>query len=82
MVSSQFHQGLYPMTLNPKAQYVVPVETAKVAHAIYPKGNLCITMAATLSEFLSDQDFNAIFLTRGQPAGVWQRFERNVTISL
>ena len=68
MVSSQFHQGLDPMTLQPKAQYVVPVETANVAHAIYPKGNLCITMADTLSEFLSDQDFSALFSTQGQPA--------------
>lgn len=68
MVRSQFHQGLYPMTLQPEAQYVVPVETAKVAHAIYPKGNLCMTMADTLSEFLSDQDFSAIFPTQGQPA--------------
>ncbi|MBE7383964.1 MAG: transposase [Leptolyngbya sp. SIO1E4] len=61
------------MTLNPKVQYAVPVETAKVVHAIYPKGSLCITMAETLSEFLSDQDFNAIFPTRGQPAeSPWQ----------
>ncbi len=56
------------MTLQPEAKYVVPVETAKVAHAIYPKGNLCITMADTLSEFLSDQDFNPLFPTQGQPA--------------
>ncbi|MDJ0703712.1 MAG: IS1182 family transposase [Leptolyngbyaceae cyanobacterium MO_188.B28] len=56
------------MTLQPEAQYVVPVETAKVAHSISLKGNLCITMADTLSEFLSDQDFSAIFPTQGQPA--------------
>jgi len=56
------------MTLQAEAQYVVPVETAKIAHAIYLKGNLCITMADTLSEFLSDQDFSAIFPTQGQPA--------------
>jgi transposase len=32
------------MSLRPQTQYVVPEETAKVAKAIFPKGNLCITM--------------------------------------
>jgi transposase len=45
------------MSLHPQAQYVVPPETAKVAHAIFPTGNLCVTMAATLHEFFSDQHF-------------------------
>ena len=36
MVRSQFHQGLYLMTLQPEAPYVLPVEIAKVAHAIWP----------------------------------------------
>ena len=56
------------MSLQPQAQYVVPQETAKVAHAIFPQGNLCITMADTLTEFLCDQDFSEIFPTQGQPA--------------
>ncbi|WP_017326575.1 hypothetical protein [Synechococcus sp. PCC 7336] len=56
------------MSLKPQAQYVVPEETSKVAHAIFPKGNLCITMADTLSEFLCDRDFNQLFPIQGQPA--------------
>lgn len=56
------------MSLHPQAQYVVPPETAKVAHAIFPQGNLCITLADRLSGLISDQDFNAIFSTQGQPA--------------
>ena len=55
------------MSLQPQLQYVVPAETARVAHAIFPKGNLCITLAETLSEFVSDQDFSEIFARRGQP---------------
>jgi transposase len=55
------------MSLHPQAQYVVPPETAKVAHAIFPTGNLCVTMAATLHEFFSDQHFNSLYPDRGQP---------------
>jgi transposase len=55
------------MSLHPQTEYVVPVETAKVAKAIFPKGNLCITMADAFSSFLSDQDFSALFSSQGQP---------------
>lgn len=56
------------MSLQPQAQYVVPAETAKVAHAIFPKGSLCITMADLLNPFICDQDFSALFSSQGQPA--------------
>jgi len=56
------------MSLHPQTLYPVPTETAKVAHAIFPKGNLCITMAEALHEWFSDQDFNALYPHRGQPA--------------
>ncbi len=55
------------MSLQPQSQYVVPAETAKVAHAVFVKGNLCITIADTLSEFLNDRDFSELFGVRGQP---------------
>jgi transposase len=55
------------MSLQPQAQYVVPAETAKVANAIFPKGNLCITMADALNGFLCDQDFSELFSSQGQP---------------
>lgn len=56
------------MSLHLQAQYVVPAETSKIAHAVFPKGNLCITMANALSDFLSDQDFKDLFGVQGQPA--------------
>ena len=46
----------------------MPTETAKVAHAIFPKGNLCITLAEALHECFRDQDFNPLYPHRGQPA--------------
>lgn len=55
------------MSLHPQQNYTVPVETANVARAIFPKGNLCITMADRLSSFLCDQDFSALFSSQGQP---------------
>jgi transposase len=55
------------MSLHPPSQYVVPAETAKVARAIFPKGNLCITMADRIRPFLCDQDFSALFSSQGQP---------------
>lgn len=55
------------MSLHPQTDYAVPAETAKVARAIFPKGNLCITMADRLSCFLCDRDFSALFSSQGQP---------------
>ncbi|ACC85464.1 IS1182-like element ISNpu1 family transposase [Nostoc punctiforme] len=55
------------MSLNPQPGYTVPAETAKVAKAIFTKGNLCITMADRLDSFVSDQDFSTLFSHQGQP---------------
>lgn len=49
------------MLLNPQPSHTVLAETAKVAKAIFPKGNLCITMAGHLGSFMSDQDFSRLF---------------------
>lgn len=57
------------MSLQLQEQYTVPEETAKVAHAVFPKGTLCLTLANTLSECVSDQDFSEIFSTQGQQQG-------------
>ena len=46
---------------------VVPVETARVALAVFPKGNLCITTSNTLGTALSDQAFSELFKKKGQP---------------
>ena len=55
------------MSLRSQAEYVVPIETAKVAHAVFPKGNLCLTMADTLSEFINDDTFSELYEVKGQP---------------
>lgn len=55
------------MSLNPQPGYTVPAETGFVAKAIFPKGNLCITMADCLDSFVSDQDFSILFSKQGQP---------------
>ncbi|MDZ4876545.1 MAG: IS1182 family transposase ISNpu1 [Chroococcidiopsis cubana SAG 39.79] len=55
------------MSLHPQSNYAVPAQTAQVARAIFPKGNLCITMADCLSSFLCDEDFSALFSSQGQP---------------
>lgn len=56
------------MSLQPQAAYRVPAETARVARAVFPQGNLCITLADSLGAFLSDQDFSHLFPEQGQPA--------------
>lgn len=46
----------------------VPFETARIAHAAFPKGNLYLKMRDELGTFYEDADFAALFSTRGQPA--------------
>ena len=46
----------------------VPKETARVAQAAFPKGNLYLKMRDELGVFYSDADFADLYLTRGQPA--------------
>ena len=57
------------MSLQPQAQYTVPIETANVARAVFPQGNLCITMSERLSEFIDDEMFSHLFKAKGQTAG-------------
>jgi transposase len=56
------------MSLQPQAVYVVPEETARVARAAFPKGNAYLRMHDELGRLYADQDFAALFPTRGQPA--------------
>ena len=44
------------MSLRPQAEYCVPVETARVAKAVFPNGNIYLTLADSLGAFLADQD--------------------------
>ncbi len=56
------------MSLRPEAIPPVPEETARVARAAFPRGNTHLRMRDELGVFYHDEDFAALFPTRGQPA--------------
>jgi transposase len=56
------------MSLKAQAVCPVPQETARVARAAYPKGNLSMQMRDVLGCIYADQDFADLFPKEGQPA--------------
>jgi transposase len=56
------------MSLQPRENYQVPEETAKVARAIFPKGNLVMRLYDELGMLFHDSDFADLFPREGQPA--------------
>src|SRR5215210_5863566 len=56
------------MSLRPQVAYLVPQETARVAHAIFPTGNLIMRMYDHLDMLFHDLDFAELFPPQGQPA--------------
>lgn len=46
----------------------VPTETARVAQAAFPKGNLDMTLRDELGTLYTDENFADLFPTHGQPA--------------
>ena len=56
------------MSLQPQAIYCVPQETARVARAIFPTGNLVMRMYDELNMLVTDSDFADLFPKEGQPA--------------
>lgn len=56
------------MSLRPQIVNPVPSETARVAKAAFPKGNLYTTMRDEMGTLYTDKDFEALFSTTGQPA--------------
>jgi transposase len=56
------------MSLHPQPIPPVPEETARVAHAAFPHGNLYLVMRDAFGPVFADDDFAALFPTRGQPA--------------
>ncbi|HCI82393.1 MAG TPA: IS1182 family transposase, partial [Ktedonobacter sp.] len=56
------------MSLQPQAIPSIPEETARIAHAILPKGNIFIHMRDELGAFFRDEDFLDLFSEKGQPA--------------
>lgn len=56
------------MSLQPQVIYCVPEETARVARAIFPDGNLVMQMYDELGMLFRDADFADLFPKEGQPA--------------
>ena len=56
------------MSLRPYPMSAVPTETARVAQAAFPKGNLYMTLQDKLGTLYMDDDFADLFPTHGQPA--------------
>jgi len=56
------------MSLHPRPVFEVPEETARVAHAAFPKGNIYLRIRDRLGVFYEDEQFTSLFSERGQPA--------------
>jgi transposase len=56
------------MSLKPKPIQPVPDETARVARAAFPKGNVYLKLRDQLGTIFSDEDFAALFPKDGQPS--------------
>jgi transposase len=56
------------MSLKPEPIEPVPEETARIAHAAFPKGNLYLRLRDELGTLYQDELFADLFPSRGQPA--------------
>lgn len=56
------------MSLRPEVIGPVPEETARVAHAAFPRGNVYVQMRDVLGTIYDDADFASLFAARGRPA--------------
>jgi transposase len=56
------------MSLQSRESYPIPEETARVARAIFPKGNLVMRLYDELGLLFHDRDFADLFPVQGQPA--------------
>ena len=56
------------MSLKPQALSPVPEETARIARAAYPKGNMYMHMRDALGTVYEDASFGHLFPNNGQPA--------------
>jgi transposase len=56
------------MSLKPSVIEPVPEETARIARAAFPKGNIYLSMRDELGIAFCDADFTDLFPRRGQPA--------------
>jgi transposase len=56
------------MSLKPSVIEAVPEETARIARAAFPKGNLYLSLRDELGVLFADADFTDLFPRHGQPA--------------
>ena len=56
------------MSLKPQAIGPIPEDTARIARAAYPKGNIYLQLRDTLGTIYEDEQFADLFPRRGQPA--------------
>lgn len=56
------------MCLHPRPLFEIPEETARIAQAAFPKGNIYLRMRERLGVFFTDEQFAPLFSERGQPA--------------
>ena len=56
------------MSLHPQGIQPIPPETARVAKAAFPQGNIYMTMRDELGTIYRDKDFADLFPLEGQPA--------------
>jgi len=56
------------MSLRAPLVYCIPDETARIAHAAFPKGNPYLRMRDSLGPIYTNPDFAALFPKDGQPA--------------
>ena len=55
------------MSLRPQPLTPVPDQTARVAHAAFPKGNPYLTLRDTLGTIFQDDSFTDLYAHDGQP---------------
>jgi len=56
------------MSIHPQPMGLVPEDTARVARAAFPKGNLYMQMRDVLGTIYGDEDFSELFEVCGRPA--------------
>src|SRR5258708_9730138 len=56
------------MSLHPMSPERVPAETARIAHAAFPKGSMAMTIRDELGCIYEDEQFMGLYAERGQPA--------------
>jgi hypothetical protein len=70
------------MTLHRQNEFSIPEETARVARAAYPKGNVYMKMRDALGTIYQDEAFAHVFPQNGRPveARLPARFHRGCAV--